>query len=57
VERIALSKEVFITGSPETFLAIDFFEHDTQTTPVAEGLQPVIDFSIRYEFTFRLVSS
>lgn len=38
--------------SPSTFLTVDFFEHETQATPLAQGLTPTLD--LKYEFVVRM---
>eukprot|EP00698_Gefionella_okellyi_P026290 TRINITY_DN995_c0_g1_i1.p1 TRINITY_DN995_c0_g1~~TRINITY_DN995_c0_g1_i1.p1 ORF type:complete len:1498 (-),score=435.67 TRINITY_DN995_c0_g1_i1:109-4602(-) len=48
IERITLVKEAFGGAVPQTFVAIDFFEHDTQTTLVVEGIQPMFNFRVRF---------
>jgi hypothetical protein len=32
----------------ETFLTVDFFEHETQATPVVAGLTPAYDMRLQY---------
>lgn len=33
---------------PSTFVSVDFFQHDTQATPMRQGLQPEFDFTAQY---------
>ena len=34
--------------NPETFMTVDFFEHETQTTPVQQGLSVSTDHTLQY---------
>jgi hypothetical protein len=43
-----LEGEVMGEEEPTTFLTMDFFEHDTQATPVVAGLTPFYDMAIQY---------
>jgi hypothetical protein len=36
---------------PSTFVSVDFFQHETQATPMRQGLQPEFDFTAQYVLT------
>ncbi|KAL1530447.1 hypothetical protein AB1Y20_001350 [Prymnesium parvum] len=41
----------FFDGLPSTFVSFDFFQHDTQATPMRQGLDPTFDFTAQYVLT------
>lgn len=49
-----LSLERSVGENPDTFVTMDFFEHETQATPLAKGLTPSLD--LKYEFVVRMDS-
>ena len=38
----------YFSALPATFLSFDFFQHDTQATPMRQGLSPEYDFTAQY---------
>lgn len=41
----------FFEGLPSTFISFDFFQHDTQATPIRQGLEPDFDFTAQFVLT------
>ena len=41
----------YFAAMPTTFLSLDFFQHDTQATPMRQGLSPEYDFTAQYVLT------
>jgi len=38
----------YFSALPATFVSFDFFQHDTQATPMRQGLSPEYDFTAQY---------
>ena len=38
----------YFSALPATFMSFDFFQHDTQATPLRQGLNPEYDFTAQY---------
>ena len=38
----------YFSALPATFMSFDFFQHDTQATPLRQGLTPEYDFTAQY---------
>ena len=38
----------YFSALPATFVSFDFFQHDTQATPMRQGLAPEYDFTAQY---------
>lgn len=43
-----VAPQVLGEEEPSTFLTMDFFEHETQATPVVAGLTPSYDMKVQY---------
>ena len=50
VIRAALTSTAF-AARPSTFCSFDFYQHDTQASPMRQGLDPEYDFTAQYVLT------
>ena len=41
----------FFNARPSTFTSFDFFQHDTQASPMRQGLEPEYDFTAQFVLT------